>query len=575
MIREPLNQSPILPAGGTPWYSGTGDDLNYLLGGVRGNSPDLASNARHGGLIQWFLGKALRAGCLACLVCLVGWMHASHAQDARFDIFEYRVQGATLLPVTMVEQAVYPYMGEKKSLQEVEQARDALERAYHESGYLTVLVSIPQQKVDDGVVSLTVTEAPVKRLRVVDSRYFSPADIKAAVPELAEGNVPNFTEMQKQLASLNRTADRGVTPVLRAGKTPGTVEVDLKVKDQLPLHGSIELNSRQIPNTTLTRLSANVSWDNLWHKQHSLGVTALITPENPDQSKVISGNYTMPMSFGGFLALYSVYSASDVASVGALNVLGNGLIVGGRYILPLPGSQKFFHTATLGVDYKDFGQAVNLLDGGSFNTPVSYLPFTVGWDGTWLGERRNTKLGLSLNFHVRGLVGDEAEFANKRFKAHSNYVFLRGNFSHTETFRQGWGLQGRASWQIADQPLINNEQSIVGGINTVRGYFEVAALGDDSATGGLEAFTPNYAKHLTAALEEFHLLAFIDGGHVRVQQPLPGQIDHFNLLGTGTGVRLKGRHGLSAEFSWAVALEEAGRTKAGDKRVHFLVRQAW
>lgn len=575
MIREPLNQSPILPAGGTPWYSETGDGLNYLLGGVRGNSPDLASNARHEGFIQWFLGKALRAGGLAWLVCLAGWMPASHAQDARFDIFEYRVQGATLLPVTMVEQAVYPYMGEKKSLQEVELARDALERAYHESGYLTVLVSIPQQKVDDGVVRLTVTEAQVKRLRVVDSRYFSPADIKAAVPELAEGNVPNFTEMQKQLASLNRTADRGVTPVLRAGKTPGTVEVDLKVKDQLPLHGSIELNSRQIPNTTLTRLSANVSWDNLWHKQHSLGVTALITPENPDQSKVISGNYTMPMSFGGFLALYSVYSASDVASVGALNVLGNGLIVGGRYILPLPGSQKFFHTATLGVDYKDFGQAVNLLDGGSFNTPVSYLPFTMGWDGTWLGERRNTKLGLSLNFHVRGLVGDEAEFANKRFKAHSNYVFLRGNFSHTETFRQGWGLQGRASWQIADQPLINNEQSIVGGINTVRGYFEVAALGDDSATGGLEVFTPNYAKHLTAALEEFHLLAFIDGGHVRVQQPLPGQIDHFNLLGTGTGLRLKARHGLTAEFSWAVALEEAGRTKAGDKRVHFLVRQAW
>lgn len=574
MIREPLNQFPILPAGGTPWYSGTGNGFNTLWG-VRGDSSDLAGSAHHGGLIQGFLGKALRVGCLACLVCLAGWMPASHAQDAQFDVFEYRVQGATLLPVTVVEQAVYPYMGEKKSLQEVEQARDALERAYHESGYLTVLVSIPQQKVDNGVVRLTVTEAPVKRLRVVDSRYFSPADIKAAVPELAEGNVPNFNEMQKQLATLNRTADRGITPVLRAGKTPGTVEVDLKVKDQLPLHGSIELNSRQIPNTTLTRLSANVSWDNLWHKQHSLGVTALITPENPDQSKVISGNYTMPMSFGGFLALYSVYSASDVASVGALNVLGNGLIVGGRYILPLPGSQKFFHTATLGVDYKDFGQAVNLLDGGKFNTPISYLPFTVGWDGTWLGERRITKLGLSLNFHVRGLVGDEAEFANKRFKAHSNYLFLRGNFSHTETFRQGWGLQGRASWQIAAQPLINNEQSIVGGINTVRGYLEVTALGDDSATAGLEAFTPNYAKHLTTALEEFHLLAFIDGGHVRVQQPLPGQLDHANLLGTGTGVRLKGRHGLSAEFSWAMALEEAGRTKAGDKRVHFLVRQAW
>src|SRR6185437_9767648 len=375
------------------------------------------------------MNKAVRLWRLLWLAGgLTGMMHASHAQEAKFDVFEYRVQGATLLPIPIVEEAVYPYLGEEKTLEEVEQARDALERAYHGAGYLTVLVSIPQQKVDEGVVTLIVTEAPVNRLRVVDSRYFSPSDIKATVPELAEGNVPNFPEMQKQLSSLNRTADRSVTPILRAGKTPGTVEVDLKVKDQLPLHGSVELNSRQIPNTTLTRLSTNVSWDNLWHRQHSLGFTGLVAPENPDQSKVFSANYTLPVP-GGFLALYSVYSKSDVASIGALNVLGNGLIVGARYIMPLPGGDKFFHTTTLGMDYKDFGQAINLRDGSSFNTPVTYMPFTAGWDGTWLGERRATKLGLSVNFHVRGLVGSEAEFANKRFKAHSNYLFLRGNFS--------------------------------------------------------------------------------------------------------------------------------------------------
>lgn len=551
-----------------PWYLPPYRHLRRALADQSGFAGELL----HEGFIQRILSKALRAGYV---FCLVGWMSLSHAQNAQFDVFEYRIDGTTLLPVTVVEQAVYPYMGENKTLEHVEQARDALERVYHSAGYLTVVVNIPQQKVEDGVVRLAVTEASVKRLRVVDSRYFSPADIKAAVPEVAEGNVPNFPEMQKQLAGLNRSADRRVTPVLRAGKTPGTVEVDLKVKDQLPVHGSIELNSRQIPNTTLTRLSANVSWDNLWHRQHSLGLTGLITPENPDQSKVFSANYTMPVPSGGFLALYSVYSKSDVASLGTLNVLGNGVIVGARYILPLPGTEKFFHTATLGVDYKNFGQAVNLIEGGSFNTPVSYMPFTVGWDGNWVGKSRTTRLGLSLNFHVRGLVGDDEEFAAKRFKARSNYIFFRGNFSHTETMRQGWGFTGRASWQIAAQPLINNEQSIVGGVTTVRGYFEVAALGDDSATGGLELFTPNYAAYLHQAIEEFRLLTFIDGGTVRVQQPLPGQRDHFDLAGTGMGFHLKGWKGLSADFAGAVALEDAGRTKAGDKRVHFLVRQAW
>ncbi len=89
----------------------------------------------------------------------------------------------------------------RKTLADVEKAREALEKAYHGAGYLTVLVSIPQQKVNGGVVRLEVTEAPVDRLRVVGSRYYSLGEIKAAAPELAEGKVPNFNDMQKQLAA--------------------------------------------------------------------------------------------------------------------------------------------------------------------------------------------------------------------------------------------------------------------------------------------------------------------------------------------------------------------------------------
>ena len=512
---------------------------------------------------------------LFVLIYLGGWESYSQAQDAQFDIFEYRVEGTARLPVTTVEQAVYPYLGESKSLAEVEKARESLERAYHDAGYLTVLVSIPQQKVEDAVVRLEVTEAPVKRVRVVDSRYFSPDDIRSGVPELAEGNVPNFSEMQKQLANLNRSPDRRVTPVLRAGRTPGTVEVDLKVKDQFPLHGSVELNSRQIPNTTLTRLIANLSWDNLWQRQHSLGVTGLVSPQDTEQSRVIVANYTMPIPNAGFLAVYAIYSNSSVASVGTLNVLGNGVIVGGRYIAPLPGSENFFHTATLGVDYKDFGQNINLIDGGSFSTPITYMPFTVGWDGTWIGDGRTTKLGLSANFHIHDLVGTDAEFANKRFKANSGYIYMRGSLSHIETTRQGWGVAGRGTWQISAQPLINTEQSIVGGINTVRGYYEVEGLGDDSASGQLEIFSPNYAEYLIRGAEEFRVLTFLDGGIVRVLSPLPGQRDRLGLAGTGAGLRFKGWKNVAADFAWAVALEDGTRTKAGDGRVHFTFRHAW
>ena len=506
---------------------------------------------------------------------LLSWISIAHAEEAQFNVFEYRIEGATLLPVVDIEKAVYEYLGEKKTIADVEKAREALERAYHDAGYLTALVTIPQQKVDNDVVRLTVTEAPVNRLRVVGSRYYSLGEIKARVPELAEGNVPYFPEMQKQLSALNRSADRKIAPVLRPGRTPGTVEVDLKVDDRLPLHGGIELNDRYSVDTTRTRLRANLRWDNLWQKQHGIGITVQTAPEKPEESKVFSLNYTWPLESGNYLAFYAVHSTSDVAAVGTLNVVGNGNIFGARYIKPLPGDDDFFHSATFGVDYKDFDQTVVLLGGGDFNTPIRYMPFIASWDGTWLGKGRTTKADLTLNFHLRDVIGDEEDFANKRFKGRSNYAYLRGNVSHTETWQQGWGMHIRASAQITSQPLISNEQLAIGGTETVRGYLESTALGDVGATAGLEAFTPNYAKVLSDSITDLHFLAFIEGGQVRVRQPLPGQDDRFTLAGAGVGVRIKGWQGALAELDWARALKNAGTVRAGDNRVHFRLGYEW
>lgn len=512
-----------------------------------------------------------RAAWSALVVTCTG--HA-WAQEARFDVFEYRVEGTTLLPVIAVEKAVYPHLGEGKALSDVESAREALEKAYHDAGYLTVLVSIPQQKVDNQVVRLAVTEAPVDRLRVVESRYFSLGAIKSGVPELAEGQVPNFPQMQSELAALNRSPDRRVTPVLRPGRTPGTVEVDLKVQDRLPLHGSVEVNNRYSQDTSRARLSASIRYDNLWQRQHSMGLTLQTAPQNTRESQVLSANYTWPLRSGNFLSFYGVRSDSDVAAVGTLNVVGKGTILGARYILPLRGREGFFHTASIGVDYKDFDQSVNLIGSGGFNTPITYMPFTLGWDGTWPGGERSSKLGVAFNFHLRGLVGDEQEFADKRFKGRPGFAYLRGTASHNQAFGDGWALSLRTGWQLAGQALVSNEQMAIGGADTVRGYLESAALGDRGLHGSIELVGPNLAARLGEAVEDLRLLAFADAGMVRVIDPITA-VDKTTLSGVGLGLRLKTARGVSASVDWALALKALGQTRRHDSRLYARVGYEW
>jgi hemolysin activation/secretion protein len=279
------------------------------------------------------------------------------------------------------------------------------------------------------------------------------------------------------------------------------------------------------------------------------------------------------------LALYAVHTASDVAVAEGINTLGAGDIYGLRYVANLPSSNNFFHSATLGADYKDFNQTVAQLGSGSFNTPISYMPFYAGWDGSQSGTGRETRLGVNFNFHVIGLVGTEQLFADKRFKGRPNYSYLKGSFSHKELWDDGWSAQVRGNWQLAGQALVSNEQFSIGGVDSVRGYFDSAAAGDTGMTLTLEATSANLIKSVAASdapgyISDVRLLAFADQGWATVIDPLFANA-RFELASYGLGLRLSGPRGLSVTLDWAIAQNQIGKTQQGDNRLHFRLAQEW
>jgi hemolysin activation/secretion protein len=494
-------------------------------------------------------------------------------ETPKFNIFEFVVEGNTVLPATEVEQAIYPFLGEDKTVEDVEKARVALEKTFNKAGYLTVFVNIPEQSVTEGLVKLEVLEGKVERLKVLGAKHNSLGRIKSKVSEFAEGKVPFFPKVQKQIASVNTGQDRVVAPVLRPGKTPGMVEVDLKVDDKLPLHANIEYNDRYSPNTTKTRLNGNLRYDNLWQRDHSLSVGFQVTPEDTKQTKVFSGTYVMPMD-GDYLALYGVVSDSDISAVGSINVIGNGNIIGLRYIHALPILENYNHNLTVGVDYKDFKEATQVLGADGFNTPIRYMPFLIGYGSTYNTPSSTSKLDLNFNFSVRGLVNDVKEFADKRFLATPNYAFLRGELEHTYRFNQ-WELYGSLGGQATGYSLISNEQYGVGGLDTVRGYMESNALGDQGANATVEIRTPSLAKYMPSMVQQMQLLAFYDYGYAKVRDTLPLQLEKFYLASTGFGLNLKANKGLFVQLDYARALRSVQFVEKGDERVHFRVGFDW
>ena len=497
-----------------------------------------------------------------------------------FNIFEFVVDGNSVLKKTHIEQAVYPFLGEEKTIDDVEKARSALEQAYQNQGYLTVSVSIPEQNVDHGVVKLLVTEGEVERLRIKDAKFTTHKSLKSRVQAFEEGKVPHFPTAQAQLDTVNRTQNRQVSPVLRPGKSPGKVEVDLQVQDKLPLHGNLELNDRYAPSTTRTRLNGSLRYENLWQEDHSIGLSFQTSPEDFNEIKVFSGTYVIPRQNGDYFAMYAVVSDSDIAAVGDVNVIGRGEIVGARYIHPLKGSNQFYHSITMGVDYKNFKESVVLLGADTtINSPVSYLGFSLGYDGTIQTDTFQTQMNVTMSAAPRGMGNTEEEFSYRRQNAKPNYAYLRSELKHLQRFPYDWTVQARMQAQLSSVALIAPEQFAVGGVDSVRGYLESSMLGDNGVQLALELRTPPLKKYLTQqtiadSLKDFYMFAFYDAGIVKVYNSATNQSAQ-HISSTGLGIKLKTNKGMFAYLDYAQALQDTMQVNAGDKRVHFRLGYEW
>jgi hemolysin activation/secretion protein len=502
----------------------------------------------------------------------------------RFDIDEFRVDGADKLPQIDVEEAIYPFLGPSRNAEDVEKARAALEKRYHDQGYQTVNVAVPEQNVASRVVVLRVTEGKVGRLRVTNSRFFDLEKIKKNAPSLKEGGLPNFNEVTKDIVALNQWPDRRVTPALRAGVTPGTVDVDLNVEDKLPLHGSVEYNNRQSPNTTPTRLNATVKYDNLWQLGHSASFSYQVAPERKSDAEVFSGSYLARLTDWTSLLVYGVDSKSDVATVGGMNIVGPGQIVGVRAVITLPARDSFFHSLSFGGDYKHFGQTVDL-GTEAFDTPITYYPLNATYGATWQNEGALTQFNLGLTANVRGLGSQYEEFDAKRFNANSSFFHINADLSHTQDLPEGFQLFGRIKGQYADGPLISSEQFSLGGVETVRGYLETEVLGDNGVAGTIEARSPDIGAWLQSNLKdetgqgtarftvfnEWRLFGFVDGGIATIHDPLAEQQSRFDMWSYGLGTRFKLFNQFNGMVALGLPMVGQGTTLKNDKRVLFSV----
>jgi len=176
-----------------------------------------------------------------------------------------------------------------------------------------------------------------------------------------------------------------VTPVLRASTTPGKVDVDLDVEDELPLHGDLELNNRYSANTAQLRLVADVSYGNLFQTDQSASLQYQVAPQNSQNAQIGSFSYVIPTQNGPVFALYAVHSDSNIAAIGSLDIVGKGNIFGLRVIEPLESVSRLSTITSPPHRLQGLAAAGAAAGHRCGQSPARYTPFMLDYNATWLG----------------------------------------------------------------------------------------------------------------------------------------------------------------------------------------------
>ena len=250
-------------------------------------------------------------------------------------------------------------------------------------------------------------------------------------------------------------------------------------------------------------------------------------------------------------------------------------MLGARAIFTLPPGKDFFQSANLGFDYKHFRQdiAFGTAAAGRTTTPITYVPISASYSATWAPKGAITEFNAGVIFSLRGLGSDAAEFENNRFGADGNFIYLRGDLSHTRDLPAGFQAFGKVQGQAASASLVNSEQFAGGGLGTARGYLEAEALGDHAVFGTLELRSPSLLGWLPDKWKgnEWRVYVFGDAGVLKLRDPLPEQESSFTLASFGVGTRVQLFEHLNGSIDAAIPLTSQSQTRAHDLRLSFRV----
>ena len=473
------------------------------------------------------------------------------------------ITGIKILQQDDFRKKLQPYLGKPATMGTLNKiSRDVIDY-YRREGFPVVNVVVPRQTVREGVVQFVVTEAKVGKVIVEGAKWFNPDKFKDEV-SLREGETVDGDQLQEDVRWLNTNPFRSTDLAFQPGEAPGTTDVILEVNDRMPLRFFFTYDNYGIDLTGKNRLSTGFNFGNLFNLDQQLNFQyTTSTQEIFNSLNAYSASWIVPFPWRNYLTIYGAYAGSQ-AEIAPNNTLkGDSWQVSARYNAPLPMIFEYTHEVYGGFDFKQSSNSLLI-----FNTPIqggggfglyNVFQLTAGYSGNIPDPIGSTSFEVAGFYSPGGLgtLNDQDTYSQIRANADPDYGYGKLNLKRGFVLPLNFSLTGAFNGQITTSNLMPTEQYGLGGYNTVRGYDERVANGDNAWVVNVEFRTPpgSIAKIFdNQEIEDrIQFLGFFDYGFVGFNNAQPGQNSTY-LMGVGPGLRYNIDRFLSVQFDWGFQL---------------------
>ncbi|HET8610287.1 MAG TPA: ShlB/FhaC/HecB family hemolysin secretion/activation protein [Burkholderiales bacterium] len=496
---------------------------------------------------------------------------ASSSAVLTFEIKHFDVAGNTLLSTSELHDLLAAYTGKGRDFGAVQRALEALQKAYKDRGYGAVAVTLPEQTLENGVVRFNVIETRIAQVNVEDNHFFNASNVRASLPTLRAGTVPNSRDIATNLRVVNDNPAKHVSVVLQPGDRDGTANAAVKVHDSDPQRYSVTLDNTGTSDTGRFRLGLAYQNANLFDRDQVLTAQFITSPDNPNKVNVFGLGYHVPLyAQNASIDAVAGYSSVNSGVVQDLFVVsGKGSIFALRYNQYLPRFADIDQQLSFGVDYRSYRNNVTTVGSSTQLVPdIAIHPFSLTYSGHWLGQASQIDFyaGISQNLFPGGNDDSGSDFDAVRVGAKAGYRIYRAGLDYSRLLPHDWQARASFTAQYTNDALVPGEQFALGGAASVRGFQERYFADDKGYRSSFELYTPNVASKLGWNAMSLRFLTFYDTGWVGRNLVQAGENPGGGLDSIGVGLRVAVHEKLFVRMDFAQVLHDGSQINGPDGR---------